>query len=111
VVSGARPNLNTKEAQVLEEFIAEFQDIFATKSGDYGLTNKVYHCIDTGDAHPIFSPHADFPYPSEGEQHARRHEKTWSDRRVGKPRSSPVVIVRKKEGDDVQSCLLGYTAV
>jgi hypothetical protein len=53
MVSGTRPNLNKKEANVLEEFIAEFQDVFATKNGDYGRTDKVYHRIDTGDARPI----------------------------------------------------------
>jgi hypothetical protein len=55
-VSGGRPILKKKEENVLEEFIAQFQDIFARKSGDYGGTDKVYHCIDTGDARPIRQP-------------------------------------------------------
>jgi hypothetical protein len=38
VVSGARPNLSTREAQKLEEFISEFQEVLATKSDDYGRT-------------------------------------------------------------------------
>jgi hypothetical protein len=61
LVSGARPNLNTRDAQALEEVVAALQDVFATKSGDYWRTNKACHRIDTGDAHPILQPHADCP--------------------------------------------------
>jgi hypothetical protein len=58
VVSGARPNLDTREAQNLEQFIIEFQDIFATKYDDCERTDRVYHRIDTGEAHVIRqSPH------------------------------------------------------
>jgi hypothetical protein len=53
MVFGARPNLSKKEANILEEFIAEFQDVFATKNGEYGRMDKVCHRIGTGDAHPI----------------------------------------------------------
>jgi hypothetical protein len=47
VVSSARTNLNVGESQVFEEFITEFQEILATKSDDYGRTDRVYHRIDT----------------------------------------------------------------
>jgi hypothetical protein len=53
VVSSVKPNLSTKEAQKMGEFISEFQDIFATESDDYGQTDKLYHHTDTSDAHPI----------------------------------------------------------
>jgi hypothetical protein len=56
MVSGARPNLNTKKAQVLEECIAKFQDVFATNYHEYESMDKVYHRIDTYDAHPIRQP-------------------------------------------------------
>jgi hypothetical protein len=56
VIAGARPKLSHREAQVLEEFIANYQDVFETKSGDHGRTEKVYHRIDTGDAQPIRQP-------------------------------------------------------
>jgi hypothetical protein len=59
-ISGARPNLKSKEANVLEEFIVEFRDVFARNRGDYGRRDKVYHRIYTGDDHPIRQPHADF---------------------------------------------------
>jgi hypothetical protein len=40
VVSGARSNLNTREAQKWEEFITDFQDLFATKRDEYGGIEK-----------------------------------------------------------------------
>ena len=58
VIARARPNLSIGEAQALEELIADYQDVFETKSGDHGRTEKVYHRINTGDARPI--RHADF---------------------------------------------------
>jgi hypothetical protein len=65
-VSGARPNLNKKEAQILE-FITEFQDLFATKSGDYGRKDTVYHRTDTGDAHSIRQPPRRLPLSKQAE--------------------------------------------
>jgi hypothetical protein len=41
VESDARPNLSTREAKKVEEFITEFQDIFAKKSDDYGRRDRV----------------------------------------------------------------------
>jgi hypothetical protein len=35
------------------ELLTEYEDIFALKSDDYGRTNRVYHCIDMGQAQPI----------------------------------------------------------
>ena len=43
VTVGARPNLSIREAQALEELIADYQDVFETKSGDNGHTEKVYN--------------------------------------------------------------------
>jgi hypothetical protein len=60
VITGARRNLGRREAQALEEFIADYQDVFETKSGDHRRTEKVYHRIVTGDARPIRQHHVDF---------------------------------------------------
>jgi hypothetical protein len=84
MMSGSRPNLNKKEANILEDFVAEFQDFFATKSGDYGGKNKVYHRIDTGDARPIRQPPRRRPL-ARGERHAGRYEETRSYLGVGQP--------------------------
>jgi hypothetical protein len=72
-VSDARPNLNKKKANVLEKFIAEFQDVFAAKSGDHGRTDKIYHRIYTGYAHPIRQPPCRIPLAKQanrGDRHA-----------------------------------------
>jgi hypothetical protein len=44
-------NLNTREAQKLEEFVTQFWDIFTTKSDDCGQTDIVYYHINTSNAH------------------------------------------------------------
>jgi hypothetical protein len=61
VIVGARPNLSIREPQALEELIADYQDVFETKSGDQRRTEKVYHRIDTGDAWPIRQPPCRLP--------------------------------------------------
>jgi hypothetical protein len=55
MIDDARPNLSCK-AQALEELTADYQDVFETKSGDHGRTEKVNHRIDTGNARPICQP-------------------------------------------------------
>jgi hypothetical protein len=67
MVSAVRPKLNTKEAQVLEDFITEFEDVFAKNSGDYGRTDEVHHRIDTDDAHPIRQPPRRLTLPKQTE--------------------------------------------
>jgi hypothetical protein len=49
------------EAQVSEEFIAEFQDVYAKKCGNYGRTHELYHWVDTDDARPIRQPRRRLP--------------------------------------------------
>jgi hypothetical protein len=45
--------MSVREAQALEELLADYQDVFETGNGDRRRTRKVYHRIDTGDAQPI----------------------------------------------------------
>jgi hypothetical protein len=52
VISDAKPNLDAMETQALEGPIAEFRDVFATNSDDFGRIDRVCHRIDTGDARP-----------------------------------------------------------
>jgi hypothetical protein len=67
VIVGARPDLSIREAHALEELIADYQDVFATKSGDHGRTEKLYHRIDTGDARPIRQPPRRLPLAKQAE--------------------------------------------
>lgn len=66
-MAGARPNVSLGEAQVMEELVADYQDVFQTKSDDYGRADKVYHSIDTGDARPIRQSPPRFPLAKQAE--------------------------------------------
>jgi hypothetical protein len=48
-----RPNLSVRESQVLEEYLADYKDVFETRSGDRGRTEAVYHRTVIGDFRPI----------------------------------------------------------
>jgi hypothetical protein len=61
VIAGARPNASLGEAQAVEEVIANYQDVFETKSGDYGRAEKVYYRTDTGDTRLILQSPTGFP--------------------------------------------------
>jgi hypothetical protein len=41
VTTAAKPHLNTREFQELEELVAEYANNFAKDNEDYGRTNKV----------------------------------------------------------------------
>jgi len=101
VIVGARPNLSIREAQALEELIAEYQDVFETKSGDHGRTEKVYHRIDTGDARPIRQPPRRLPLLKQAEVNGMLEDMKSKGviEESDSPWSSPVVLVRKKDGN------------
>ena len=100
VVKGAKPNLNNREIEVLTDFISEYQDVFTTRNGDYGRTDRVYHRIDTGDARPIRQPPRRLPLAKQNEVNGLVDD--MKGRGViedsDSPWSSPVVLVRKKDG-------------
>jgi hypothetical protein len=52
MIAGARRDVSPREAQALEELIADYQDVFESKSGDNWCT---YH-IELGDTRPIRHP-------------------------------------------------------
>jgi hypothetical protein len=56
VISDAKPNLDAIETQALEGLFAEFRDVFAPNSDDFGRTDRVCRRIDKGDARPIRQP-------------------------------------------------------
>jgi hypothetical protein len=100
VIAGARPNLSRREAQALDEFIADYQDVFETKSGDHGRTEKVYHRIDTGDARPIHQPPRRLPLAKQTEVNDMLEDMTSKGviEESDSPWSTPVVLDRKKDG-------------
>jgi hypothetical protein len=84
----------------LEELLADYQDVFETGSGDRGRTEEVYHRINTGDARPIRQPPRRLPLAKQSlindllEDMKSQGVIEESD----SPWSSPVVLVRKKDG-------------
>jgi hypothetical protein len=101
VIVGARPNLSVREAQALEELMADYQDVFETKSVDYGRTDIVYHRIDTGDARSIRQPPRRLPLAKQAEVNGMLDDMKSKGviEESDSPWSSPVVLVRKKDGN------------
>jgi hypothetical protein len=97
----AKQHLTNEEFQELKELPTEYEDNFPRDDEDYGRTNNVYHCIDTGDARSIRQPPRRIPLAKQVEvkemlDDMQRHgviEESDS------PWSSPVVLVRKKNGE------------
>jgi hypothetical protein len=101
VVSDAKPNLDATETQALEGLIAEFRDVFAKNSDVFGRTDTVRHRIDTGDARPIRQHHTPTPFAIQAdlENMLDGMKRKGVIEESDGPFSSPVVIVRKKDGD------------
>jgi hypothetical protein len=101
VISDAKPNLDATETQTFVGLIAEFRDVFATSSDDFGRTDWVRHRIDTGNARPIRQPPRRLPLAKQAEVDNMLDDmkrKGVIEESEG-PWSSPVVLVRKKNGD------------
>jgi hypothetical protein len=83
------------------EFITKFQDLFATKSGDYGRKDTVYHRTDIGDAHSIRQPPRRLPLSKQAEVNGMLEDmkRRGVTEESNSPWSPPVVLVRKKNGD------------
>jgi hypothetical protein len=101
VIAGAGRNLGAGETLALEELIAEYQDVFETKSVDHGRTEKLYQRNDIGDARPIRQPPSRLPLAKQAEVNNMLED--MKSRGVieesDNPWSSSVVLVRKKDGN------------
>jgi hypothetical protein len=101
ITKAGRPHLSNGEFKDLEELLTIYDDIFAVHSEDHGRTNKLYHRIDTGDARPICQTPRRLSLAKQAEisemlnDMQRRGVIEESD----SPWSSPVVLVRKKNGE------------
>lgn len=91
--------LDDRQAQKLEEFLAKHQTMFA-KSGELGRTDLTYHRIDVDGHPPIKQPVRRVPFHKRKEIERQVHE--MLDQGVISPSESPwnnpVLLVMKKDG-------------
>ena len=84
----------------MANLLNEHQDVFAKNSGDLGLTTLVEHRIDTGDAVPIKQQPRRLPNSLRTVVEEQVGEMLENDiiKPSNSPWSSPIVLVRKKDG-------------
>ena len=85
----------------LREMIDEFIDVFAECDSDVGLTNVVFHEIDTGVSRPLRQFARRIPYGEQRDAVESEIEKLLENgvaRPSTSPWASPVVMVKKKDG-------------
>ena len=91
---------NPDHAQAIQTLVAKWEDVFSVHPLDYGRTSLVEHRIELTDTTPIRLRHRRIP-PSmydEVRQYLKELESAGQIRPSYSPFSSPLVIVRKKDG-------------
>ena len=100
LVSEVGDHISPGDKEQLLALLLEYADVFSVKSGDLGRTSMLQHRIDTGNSLPIHLPPRRLPQARREE--ARRLMQEMADAGVIEPSegpwSSPVVLVRKKDG-------------
>lgn len=98
--------LSQDEAQKLSQLLVTFQNAFAKDDNDLGKTTVTQHRIDTGTSPPIRQRPRRTPlaFMGEEEKEIARMKKKGVIEESTSPWSSPVVLVRKKNGS-VRFCI------
>ena len=98
--------LSPEQSQTLAEFFYNNEDVFSKHDLDLGLTHLTEHAIDTGDAPPIKSAPRRVPlsYINEADAAVQKFFDQGTARDSTSPWSSPLVFVRKKNGQ-VRPCV------
>lgn len=93
--------LNHNQMNELKTLINEYSDIMSRSEDDLGRTGVVKHKIDTGSARPIKQPPRRLPFQKreEARQIVTEMEKAGVIRKSTSAWASPVVLVRKKNGN------------
>ena len=93
-------DLTAEEARQLYDLLYEFSDVFSESSHDLGRTDMVKHLINTGGAAPIRQPPRRLPLAKREEAIGAVNEmyKQGVIEPSASPWSSPVVLVKKKDG-------------
>ena len=94
------PDLPPPDSELLHKFLVDHHDVFSLEDGERGETDLVRMEIDTGDARPIKQAPRRMPFAVR--QEVAKQLKSMQQNRVVQPShspwSSPVVMVRKKDG-------------
>ena len=93
-------HLSSNDQEKLQELLTKYQDVCARSNDDLSQTDRVQHRINTGTAKPIRQAPRRLPIDK------REIEKAEIDKMLGRkviepsksPWSSPVVLVKKKDG-------------
>ncbi|KAI8486535.1 hypothetical protein Bbelb_357700 [Branchiostoma belcheri] len=94
-------DLTPEQEAKLEALLQKHASVFSTHKRDFGYTETIKHKIPTGDTPPIRQPYRSIP-PSlykEVKQHVQDMLDQDVIRESCSPWASPVVLVRKKDGD------------
>jgi hypothetical protein len=103
VIAVGKPNLSDTESRELEEILMEYGDIFDMDNDKYGLTDRFYHHVDTGEAQPIHQPSRRPPKNTGGcGWDSWGHATTWGYQIVQQPLVIPVLMWKN---GDLQFCI------
>jgi hypothetical protein len=92
--------LTNEQRSRLVSLLTAYADIFAGDNTDLGRTSKIQHSIHTGDAPPIRQPPRRIPVHQRQQVTELVDDRLKNDiiERSTSPWSSPIVLVRKKDG-------------
>ena len=96
----SQDHLTPKQSSEDKRLLKEYEGLFAASDSDYGRTNVVKHTIATGSAHPIKQPPRRLPdvLAKEVDKQVQGMLNNEVITPSSSPWSSPVVLVRKKDG-------------
>ena len=94
------PGFSEEQAGEARQLLHKFSHVFASSDSDLGCTNLIYHEVPVVDDAPVSQRYRRIP-PSQYEE-VKNHIKKLLEQKViresSSPYSSPLVIVRKKDG-------------
>ena len=93
--------LEPKQSEALQSFLQEQQEVFASTVKDIGTTHVTEHVVDTADARPIKQLPRRLPQALKPVVDKQVNEmlETGIIRQSNSPWASPIVLVRKKDGN------------